>query len=571
LFQLNRLPSDSGQLTTYQLSPIDECDVDVGLSEVRLPDLDRNADPLGSANRTLDEVLSRLTECAERLLVKQNGVGGLAQSDTSALIRLQFGATAGLRLSKHVQDHRTELLLARTQLHLIKWLLPQSNVTRNWLAEQFDFLGIISGEQEALDACVAVNNQYWTDKSVTDTPPLTGKMLGSAPPAGGPGKLEIGVIEMGGASLQIAYPVLDYGNESKANVSSAVSGSTTSANDRINHPNHEEPDTSVNATKSNASLLPIETNRVDDRNVRQWKHQKVLVSSQLCFGANEFRHRLLWFLIEQSSGSAQLSHPCYSANYNSTIRTRDLLNRTCLLWPSPLAHAPLNLTDLPETYQVQGAYDSNACQSLIRSALDLKQCEARFRYCARTELPPPPETMEFRALSNFHYATRTVSPTTDTISYDELSKQTERWCSDSDRQVSRVDLRPGYSVHYCLTLHYSAIVVRELFRFTHSQFDRIHYAAPNNGSGPQIDWTQGHLLTLLMPTETSPAVTSNQSQDASSQSAFLTDNRISFAYLDFCSHTRGLNPWLILAFVASILLALIGFCVRFQHSKHYKP
>lgn len=567
------------------MTPIDECDVKVGLGDVVMPDIDAkhhlSSNSSKAENQTLHEVLTKLTKCAERLLSNQNLDPITSQSDKSALVRLQFGATAGLRLARCTQPLRTEVLLSRTQLHFVKWLIPQNNLTRDWMPEESNFLGIIDGEQEALDSCIAVNNQHWADRAtITHSAPVTGKVFGSNP-TNGPGQLEIGMIELGGASLQIAYP-LDESMSSNSNTSTSTSTSNQTSTPIDPEPSASDTNgtteqtiiepMSVNPAKlSDASLLPIETLPVEDRNVRQWKQRKVYVSSQLCFGANQFRARLLWLLIEQTPNQTMLQHPCYSSEYHESIDTQELMDRHCLTFPISHSQSPLNKSNPLDKYEVIGAYNSNACQALIRSALDLTKCQERFKYCARTELPAPAEHQHFRALSNFHYATRVFGLTMDTISWPDYERRTQEWCESQLPPNESNELRRQYSIHYCLTLQYAGIVITELFRFPTKQFDRIHFSGPNNGKGPQIDWTQGHLLSLLVNRSSTKAVRSPLKGHTNESNEFLTDNFISFAYADLCAHSRELNLWLILAFVTSILLATIGLCIRWQHTRRYKP
>lgn len=551
LYQLHHEPTTSGvyALNDVEIRPIAQCSVDIGLSSTRIEDVDKPViNNQTNGPKTLGQTLEEISACGDRLLREQLGqqMPDADEETKPAAVRVIFGATAGLRLSHHVQNLRTELLLARAQSHLLRWFLSQQqpiNETahlRHWQSVDLDFLGIISGEQEAFDACLAVNNQFLLQKTQSHPAVPTGKLFGTGATSVPSGKLEIGLMELGGASLQIAYPLIEPFNTTDSSNATMESNNTVATSDSPQSVNSNLPNKDTN-------VLSIEGARLNSRNVRQWKHQQVLVSSHLCFGLKEFRLRLLLLLTKDSPGQKDVRHPCYNPNINFTVQIADL-KRECLhLFPVDIPpETEANPSPTISEFVVTGDYDQAQCDLLVQRALNPEKCTKEFYYCPRSELPSPPDKMEFQAISNFYYAVRALNPQLDTLGYDQLRNLTMEWCKSSLKDRLRPDLEEKYALHYCITLHYASFIITDLFKVSKNTFERIHFGLGNQ-SDIQPDWTWGYLL---------------QSMSFESWTKYQNANA--------CIHNHMINHWLVAGFLVSLVLAGIAFYARWRQTRLFK-
>ncbi|CAG2109759.1 unnamed protein product [Medioppia subpectinata] len=349
--------------------------------------------------------------------------------DRKFMTPLYLGSTAGMRLLN---------ITAPDKVKLIFKLIRDAFLLSSGL--QVQCTDIISGQNEGLFSWVT--NNYLMNKLVVD------RFDGHQPNS------TIGMLDMGGASAQIAYRAGD----------------------------------SVGGGVGGGGLTKNVTD--DDVNVRLYGiNHTVRASSNLCFGVDQamLRYQMYLIVTHPERIDPTIDSPCTPIGSQITVPGSVFRDQICAKTKKSINY-DRNYTFSGISYD----RDGNDCSALISNhLLNTNECRQTFDMCFETEAGPPPQATQFYALSSYYYTVRILNLTVTTA--DEYRQKTDAFCRlNRDAMLQNPLVVAKYVDVYCFQLNYIYNTIKNVYRFPDNQWPNIRFS--NSIKDTTLGWSLGFMI-----------------------------------------------------------------------------
>ena len=333
-----------------------------------------------------------------------------------------MGATAGMRLlnltSPDVVTQLFDGFAAYIRNSSYKFDLKQASV--------------ISGSDEGLFSWVTANH-------------LSEKLL----PSGTVSPETCAMLDMGGASAQIAYE--------------------------------------VNASLSGSDLTTVRLYGVD---------HTVKSSSNLCFGVDQARLRLFVMLrLNVGPKVPVMANPCAPKGSLVSVSRSELDENKCVETKSELAFQE-------DFYSFAGSSNPSECWELVQQLLDPVHCDRNFFRCPEREETSAIDSSSIVALSSYFYTSNILNlDSSGSILKEDFIKQSDEYCSlDLNQALKWKNVKGKYADVYCFQLKYIAATLTQAYKLTTNWSNVVFKERIGSAS---LGWSLGLMInaTNAIPSE----------------------------------------------------------------------
>ncbi|TKS84198.1 Ectonucleoside triphosphate diphosphohydrolase 2 [Collichthys lucidus] len=218
--------------------------------------------------------------------------------------------------------------------------------------------------------------------------------------------------------------------------------------------------------------------------------------SFLCYGQDQVLKRLLAHIVKSQGYSESVTHPCYPAGYNRTLKLNSIFNSPCTTKYKPSSYnSQASLT-------VQGSGHYEHCLGNVSEIFSFDGCP--YSQCSFDKVFQPNVTGSFMAFSAFFYIhsflQRITSITVSTPS--QLEEAAKSVCIMTFNQM--LILAPEQRSRlqdYCASSVFLNILMLKGYSFDETTFPRISFQ--KKAGDTSVGWALGYMLTLsnLLPAE----------------------------------------------------------------------
>ncbi|KPM10567.1 ectonucleoside triphosphate diphosphohydrolase-like protein [Sarcoptes scabiei] len=432
---------------TGLIEEVRSCEVGTGISKF--------------VGKKMNSVADRLIEC----------IADLRKMINSKIedVFVYLGATAGMRLLNMSEPNTAAKIMDRIQNEFDLFGLQTKQIS------------IISGHEEGLFAWIAAN--YLSGSLIFDQtsssssrkkfaitsrrkyPFSSSALLGQSP--------TYGIVDMGGASVQIAYEV------PKTNATL----------------NRKDPSTDEHITK-----------------ITLFNHNFSVESfSDLCFGTHQAMNRYLKVVIEDylsTQSDLELNRltsnfdsngiikvPCFPSDLRTSTFDYQIYDNLCTK-QKIISKLPKKKTE----FRLIGTSQTEQCQESIDRLLNINECRKKFEICFK-EFDADKNHHLFYALSAYYHSTKRLN-LSETASIEQLTNQTKMVCSMSKHQLlNDLQIPYRYIASLCFDLSYIIRTLTRLYKFNEETWSNLRFVDQINRT--YVGWITGLMInaTNTMPAE----------------------------------------------------------------------
>ncbi|XP_068430993.1 ectonucleoside triphosphate diphosphohydrolase 2 [Clinocottus analis] len=239
-------------------------------------------------------------------------------------------------------------------------------------------------------------------------------------------------------------------------------------------------------------------NEHDVMKLRLYGHEYSLYThSFLCYGQDQVLKRLLAHIVKSQGHSGSVTHPCYPAGHNRTLKLNSVFNSPCTAQYKPSSY------DSQASLTIQGSGHYEHCLSNVSELFSFERCP--YSQCSFDEVFQPNVTGSFMAFSAFYHVhsflQRTTSIAASTPS--QLEEASQAVCRMTFKEM--LLLAPEQSSRlqdYCAISVYVKILMLRGYGFDDTSFPRISFQ--KKAGDASVGWALGYMLRLssLLPAET---------------------------------------------------------------------
>eukprot|EP01134_Creolimax_fragrantissima_P002717 CFRG2717T1 len=444
-------------------------------------------------------------------------------------------ATAGLRLL--TSEHQEQMINDIT--------------TRIPLDYSFDFklgnMRIISGQEEAMYAWVTANT-------------LTGNLQTH----GGPRKSTIGVVDMGGASSQIAFEIpSQHSAHTNVKTSATTPKSTVmdlhfgdahymlyattylgfGANivrDRYLEGLLEENEIAIQKAKVRTESITVYTKSTESL-THQAQSQVISANTDVSMASTIVTTSTMGDQLSPHDKDVQRSStnlttnrldvnstmPTIVANVSLDKKTVPTVNDPCL---------PVGLTEEMETCTLRGTGDFHSCQSALQPLLNISSKCAADLYCAFNDVNQPQidfQRVEFLGLSEFWYTLKSIFKQADLLyNSTDFEDTSQAFCSTPwstlQERFENGYFPPSVEINRIKIQCFKSAWVTTTFHQGHRFPKTYPLKAVSRLNGVEMQWTLGAMLLLAINNRKEHLVLGNAFQESQFDSPrVLPDNTFS--------------------------------------------
>ncbi|XP_035628135.1 ectonucleoside triphosphate diphosphohydrolase 2-like isoform X1 [Oncorhynchus keta] len=236
----------------------------------------------------------------------------------------------------------------------------------------------------------------------------------------------------------------------------------------------------------------------DRMNLRLYGHDYSLYThSFLCYGRDQVFKRLLAHLVTGQGHTGKMSHPCFPAGYNVTMKVGTLFDSPCTvgLTPSSGYNPQTALT-------VEGSGDYDHCLGNMTEIFSFHSCP--FSQCSFDKVFQPNVSGSFMAFSAFFYIHQFLQTTTGIIvaTPAQLEEAARAVCNMSINEmlVLAPDQEPRLQ-DFCAASVFTKVLFTRGYGFDEISFPRISFQ--KKAGDTSVGWALGYMLSLssLLPGE----------------------------------------------------------------------
>uniref|UniRef100_A0A803VZ38 Ectonucleoside triphosphate diphosphohydrolase 8 n=1 Tax=Ficedula albicollis TaxID=59894 RepID=A0A803VZ38_FICAL len=219
----------------------------------------------------------------------------------------------------------------------------------------------------------------------------------------------------------------------------------------------------------------------------------IYTHSYLCYGQNEMLKRLAKELIEESSSSPRVQHPCYPRGYSERLSPSWLRGSPCTAGGRPaLGRSSVTL---------EGSGNASACLAALRKLFNFSAC-GQSRDCGLDGVQQPPLRGRFVAFSAFYYNFKFLN-LTEGQPLAVVREAIEGLCTRSweDLSSSYPKENPKRLPKYCANANYILTLLLDAYKFNESSWNNIIFQG--KAGSADVGWTLGYMLNLtnMVPAE----------------------------------------------------------------------
>ncbi|KAI3372576.1 hypothetical protein L3Q82_022703 [Scortum barcoo] len=342
---------------------------------------------------------------------------------------LYLGATAGMRLLNLVNATESQLVLKEVEDKLRSYPFKFKEAT------------ILSGQEEGAYGWVTVN--YLLENFVKYG--FVGRWLN-------PGRDTIGALDLGGASTQITFEILENDVEDKNN------------------------------------LMELKL---------YGQTYKLYTHSFLCYGQDQFLRKLLALLITTQGIKAQVSHPCYPQQFNTSIKLgEDVFNTPCTQTYKTAQFDP------QMSILVVGTGDYQSCLDNVKKMFSFDECS--YSKCSFDGVFQPRVRGSFMAFSAFFFTYSYINHLTNIsiTSPSQLQEAIRRTCNMTISEMTEKTKQPEkYMKNVCAVSNFVQVLLMQGYRFDELSLPSISFQ--KKAGGASVGWALGYMLNLssMVPAE----------------------------------------------------------------------
>ncbi|XP_037609743.1 ectonucleoside triphosphate diphosphohydrolase 2 isoform X1 [Sebastes umbrosus] len=219
--------------------------------------------------------------------------------------------------------------------------------------------------------------------------------------------------------------------------------------------------------------------------------------SFLCYGQDQFLKRLLAHIVKSQGYSGSVTHPCYPAGHNRTVKLSSIFDSPCTEKYRPSSY------DSKASLTVQGGGHYERCLSTVSEIFSFDSCP--YSQCSFDKVFQPNVTGSFMAFSAFFYVhaflQRTTSITASTPS--QLEEASKSVCGMTFKQMLLLAPQQKSRLQdYCAISVFIKILMLRGYGFDETSFPRISFQ--KKAGDTSVGWALGYMLNLtsLLPAET---------------------------------------------------------------------
>ncbi|XP_035523365.1 ectonucleoside triphosphate diphosphohydrolase 2 [Morone saxatilis] len=218
--------------------------------------------------------------------------------------------------------------------------------------------------------------------------------------------------------------------------------------------------------------------------------------SYLCYGQDQVLKRLLAHIVKTQDYSGSVTHPCYPAGHNKTLKLNSIFNSPCTEKYKPSSYnSQASLT-------VLGSGHYEHCRGNVSEIFSFVSCP--FSQCSFDQVFQPNVTGSFVAFSAFYYIhsflQRVTGITVSTPS--QLEEAAKTVCTMNIHQM--LNLAPEQKSRlqdYCASSVFVNILMLRGYSFDETSFPRISFQ--KKAGDASVGWALGYMLSLsnMLPSE----------------------------------------------------------------------
>ncbi|XP_037547715.1 ectonucleoside triphosphate diphosphohydrolase 2 [Nematolebias whitei] len=220
--------------------------------------------------------------------------------------------------------------------------------------------------------------------------------------------------------------------------------------------------------------------------------------SFLCYGNGQVLKRLLakFVKVTQRGSSTTVTHPCYPADYNRTVKMQEIFGSPCTEKQRPGSYNP------QDSVTVRGSGHYEHCVGNVTELFSFGSCP--FSRCSFDNVFQPKVTGSFMAFSAFFYIHSFLQRITgiSMSSPQQLEEAARTVCSMTFSQMLlRAPKDRSRLQNYCASSVFVKTLILRGYGFDNTSFPHVSFQ--QQAGDASVGWALGYMLTLsnLLPAE----------------------------------------------------------------------
>ncbi|KAM9322901.1 ectonucleoside triphosphate diphosphohydrolase 2-like [Pholidichthys leucotaenia] len=218
--------------------------------------------------------------------------------------------------------------------------------------------------------------------------------------------------------------------------------------------------------------------------------------SYLCYGKDQFLHRLLAHITKAQDYPLSVTHPCYPAGHSRPVKLSSIFTSPCTAKYKPSSYDPhASLT-------VHGSGHYEHCLSNVSEIFSFSDCP--FSQCSFDQVFQPDITGSFMAFSAFYYVQSFLHQVTGigVSAPSQLEAATKTVCNMTYNEMLHLAPEEKSRLHnYCAASVFLKILMLRGYGFNNTSFPHISFQ--KKAGDTVVGWALGYMLSLsnLLPAE----------------------------------------------------------------------
>ncbi|XP_033951204.1 ectonucleoside triphosphate diphosphohydrolase 2 [Pseudochaenichthys georgianus] len=219
--------------------------------------------------------------------------------------------------------------------------------------------------------------------------------------------------------------------------------------------------------------------------------------SFLCYGRDEFLKRLMAHILKSQGYPLSITHPCYPAGFNRTVKLNSTFSSPCTEQYNPSSYDPL------ASVTVTGSGQYEHCLGNVSEIFSFDSCP--FSQCSFDKVFQPNVSGSFMAFSAFYYVHLSLQRTTGVTAQtpSQLENAAETQCGMTFNQLLLLDPKQRSRLQdNCASSVFVKTLMFRGYGFDEMSFPRVTFQ--KKAGDTSVGWALGYMLSLssLLPAET---------------------------------------------------------------------
>jgi len=457
------------------VSQVDHCKIQGGIASEKAHDK--------------EHVALYLKDCFTKIMTKISSLTIESSQDT---VPVYFAATAGMRLL-NLTSHENALQILYSVNEFVSNFKLEANPDKG-IKEMRSIpklTAIISGVNEGFYSWVGANYLTGTLLPHKERSRLSWLKEHKNHKSNADSTIDTSaILDLGGASTQIAFEIVDYQSQPKKNESSKHSIDGEVPSFKINDIKTDE------VMVHDPSIITVQL---------YGKNHSIKSQSNLCFGMSQAKLRHHFKLLQETTDqSVEIVDPCMPSYMRYSVSGQEFIDTPCLKASEGNQWKDV---DAEKHYKFIGSSDDAKCQQTVNDMLDWNTCGKQFERCFKFDPSQSQVTSSKKiiAISGFSYSAKILYLNEDSsISQDEFKSQTSKLCSSDLYDVLRFSAKidKDYVGQYCFQLKYVDRLLTAIYKIHGDKFSDIVFTTKINQQS--FGWALGLMInaTNILPSAT---------------------------------------------------------------------